>query len=101
THPEQIEMDQLLGLICSLLVLSHVSYLMDRRRYTRAMMRVANTDALTTLPTRRHSMHTLEEALKRKRFALSRNVALYLIDLDRFKLVNDSFGHEAGDQFLI
>ena len=74
---------------------------MDRRRYTRAMLRVANTDTLTALPNRRHFLHTLEEALKRKRFALSRNVALYLIDLDRFKLVNDSFGHEAGDQFLI
>ena len=99
--PTQLHLDQLLGLICALMMLAHVSYMLDRRLYTSAMLLVANTDTLTSLPNRRHFMHTLEEAMKRKRFALSRNVALYLIDLDRFKLVNDSFGHEAGDNFLI
>jgi diguanylate cyclase (GGDEF)-like protein len=100
-QPTEVKLEQLLALICALTVFAHVSYMLDRRVYTRAMMRVANTDTLTALPNRRHFMQTLEEALKRKRFALSRNVALYLIDLDRFKLVNDSFGHEAGDHFLI
>ena len=99
--PKWDDIDSLLGLICALMVFAHVSYMLDRRHYTRGMMRMANTDALTSLPNRRHFMYTLEEALKRKRFALSRNVALYLIDLDRFKLVNDSFGHEAGDNFLM
>ena len=101
SEPTQLHLDQLLGVTCLLMIFAHVSYMLDRRHYTRAMLLVANTDTLTALPNRRHFMETLEEALKRKRFALSRNVALYLIDLDRFKLVNDSFGHEAGDKFLI
>ncbi len=41
SEPTQLRLDQLLGVICLLMIFAHVSYLLDRRHYTRAMMLVA------------------------------------------------------------
>jgi diguanylate cyclase (GGDEF)-like protein len=56
-------------------------------------------DLLTGLPNRASFGEHLDEAIRRsKRFGWS--VALMFLDLDRFKRVNDSLGHDAGDQLL-
>ena len=63
------------------------------------ILHLANHDVLTGLPTRRLSMERLMSALS----VAKRNknkVALMFIDLDGFKTVNDTFGHDAGDQLL-
>lgn len=62
--------------------------------------RTVRQDPLTQLPNRVAFNETLEAALKR--LALSgEEFAVLLLDLDRFKEVNDRFGHPAGDEFLV
>lgn len=60
---------------------------------------LANYDSLTNLPNRRHFMRVLEESVA----AAARtgtSAALLFVDLDRFKAVNDSCGHDRGDELL-
>ena len=64
---------------------------------TLAEMHRANHDAVTGLASRRLFMQRLEEALGASAGPL---VAVLFIDLDRFKMVNDTLGHAAGDQLL-
>jgi diguanylate cyclase (GGDEF)-like protein len=59
------------------------------------------TDPLTGLANRVRLRNQLDEALERRDPDTSGRVALLLIDLDGFKAVNDTLGHEAGDALLI
>ncbi|GEM46761.1 bifunctional diguanylate cyclase/phosphodiesterase [Deinococcus cellulosilyticus] len=60
----------------------------------------ANYDALTDLPNRRLFYELLSQELKTAA-RTSKSCALLVIDLDRFKEINDTYGHPAGDQMLI
>jgi diguanylate cyclase (GGDEF)-like protein/PAS domain S-box-containing protein len=71
----------------------------DRRRAEEDLVRRALTDPLTGLPNRRSLTDRLQHALNVSRRRDS-PVGLVYLDLDRFKSVNDSLGHEAGDQLL-
>ena len=71
----------------------------ELRGITRQMSYQASHDALTGLVNRREFERRLEEALEASNVSSARHVMCYL-DLDRFKLVNDSCGHMAGDTML-
>ena len=72
----------------------------DRKQMEETIWHEANYDGLTGLPNRRLFQDRLNEELKRAQ-RNDHQLALLFIDLDRFKEVNDTLGHNAGDQLLI
>jgi predicted signal transduction protein with EAL and GGDEF domain/DNA-binding response OmpR family regulator len=71
----------------------------DRRSAEDKIRHLANYDALTGLPNRRQLMWRTERALEHAR-RQGHACALLLIDLDRFKVINDTLGHASGDEML-
>ena len=81
-------------------VVLNVRDVTDRRQAEAELAYHATHDALTGLPNRPVFLERLAESLMRNRWTARRPAVLFL-DVDRFKLINDTLGHEVGDQLLI
>ena len=73
-----------------------ISEITVRKRLEAEIHSMAYYDKLTKIPNRAFLFQTLNGLIKRK----DEKFALYFIDLDNFKQVNDNFGHDAGDNML-
>jgi len=80
-------------------VSTQVAAAIERKQTETWLQYIARHDQLTALPNRELFHDRLRTALARARRDRTRLSVLYL-DLDRFKLVNDSFGHDVGDLLL-
>ena len=72
----------------------------DKKKSDEIIWTQANFDALTGLPNRHMFINQLEQE-KKKAHRANRPMALLFLDLDHFKEVNDTLGHNIGDQLLI
>lgn len=71
----------------------------ERKRAEERVRHLAQTDPLTGLPNRLALLMRLAQILPESR-RHNRNVAVMFIDLDRFKIINDTLGHQVGDELL-
>ncbi len=72
----------------------------ELREANKQLTALSNTDGLTEIFNRRHLMNTMAYEISRAA-RYSTPMAFLLMDLDDFKSVNDTYGHQAGDQVLI
>lgn len=71
----------------------------ERKRIEQELNHMATHDALTGLPNRLMFSQLLDHAIQ-SAHRNKKHLAVLFIDLDRFKIINDSLGHDAGDQLL-
>lgn len=80
-----------------MLAITHIEDITDQRRAAERLTHAARHDELTGLPNRSYFNQLLNERLEG---APVNSVAVLFVDLDNFKVVNDSLGHGIGDELL-
>jgi diguanylate cyclase (GGDEF)-like protein/PAS domain S-box-containing protein len=84
------------GKLCASLIIRDIT---DRKRAEEHIEYLAYHDELTGIPNRAHFQRAFEHVISTNRHS-GLSSALMVVDLDRFKNINDIIGHEAGDQLL-
>ncbi|MDH3727326.1 MAG: EAL domain-containing protein [Myxococcales bacterium] len=77
-----------------------IRYAVERKRTELELVRLAQYDQLTSLPNRTLLRERVDRALRRATRSGS-GVATLILDMDRFKEINDMLGHEIGDKLLV
>lgn len=79
----------------------NASALRDLRESESRLRHLANHDSLCGLPNRHHFLTQLQSAADRFKEGKITKLCVLILDLDRFKLINDSYGHATGDQLIV
>jgi len=72
----------------------------EHKRMEKELLALATTDALTNLPNRRQFLAKLEDEIVRMQRLGNYCSSILMLDLDFFKLINDTYGHNTGDEVL-
>ncbi len=73
----------------------------QRERLQESVDRARFHDAFTGLPNRRYFMDQLDRTLREFRAHRGRRIGVFLVDIDRFQLINKTLGHTAGDELMV
>jgi len=96
----EIKTVSILGVWIGDQVLAIFDDITERKRLEQTLQDMARTDPLTGLVNRRTATEAFEaEFLRSKRYGT--DASLFMIDIDHFKPINDTYGHIAGDQALV
>lgn len=82
------------------LVLLVMRDITDQKEVEKTIYRLAYHDPLTNFPTRLTFMNQLRRELLEAKFS-KQKIVILIIDLDNFRLVNDQFGHDVGDEVIV
>jgi diguanylate cyclase (GGDEF)-like protein len=78
-----------------------VAEIEQRQTLQKSLEHARYHDPFTGLPNRRYLMDQLDRALRELRTRRRQRIVIALIDIDRFKLINDTLGHTAGDELML